>query len=53
MSKYKNGYNPKIQYWSKKLSEATAEVSDIDVEKVAGIMSKLNYFVQREIQSRY
>jgi hypothetical protein len=48
MSKYENGYWPKIQYWAAKLNEA---VVSGDLRGVDSAHNKLDYFIQRQWDS--
>ena len=48
MSKYENGYWPKIQYWTAKLNEA---VVSGDLRGVDSAHNKLDYFIQRQWDS--
>ena len=45
MSKYENGYWPKIQYWTAKLNEA---VVSGNLREVDSAHRKLDYFINRE-----
>jgi hypothetical protein len=45
MSKYVNGYFPKIEYWSGKLNEAIASLDEDGIQKCT---SKLLYFVGKQ-----
>ena len=45
MSKYVDGYMPKIDYWQYKLNKA---VKALDTEGVAFAASRLNYFISRQ-----
>lgn len=45
MSKYVNGYLPKIEYWNYKLAKA---VSDGNVSAIKYAADKIAYFVQRQ-----
>ena len=45
MSKYENGYFPKIEYWQDKLNEAVASLDEVGIEKSA---AKLAYFVGKQ-----
>lgn len=47
MSKYVNGYLPKIQYWSAKLQKAV-DVADYRMIDTASI--KLKYFTDRQME---
>lgn len=48
MSKYENGYWPKIQYWTAKLNEAVASGN---LKGVDSAHNKLDYFIQRQWDS--
>ena len=45
MSKYENGYLPKISYWQEKWQEAT---KSNDVQGAVKAAKKLNYFIGRQ-----
>ena len=45
MSKYVNGYLPKIEYWNYKLTKA---VSEGNVSAIKYAADKIAYFVQRQ-----
>jgi len=49
MSKYSNGYWPKIQYWTGKMNEA---IQNSNLEMVDRAHRKLDYFIQREWDSK-
>ena len=49
MSKYQNGYWPKIQYWTGKMNEA---IQNSNLEMVDKAHQKLDYFIQREWDSK-
>jgi len=45
MSKYSNGYWPKIQYWTGKMNEA---IQNSNLEMVDRAHRKLDYFIQQQ-----
>ena len=47
MSKYPNGYFPKIEYWTEMLVQAVKEEDIFEIDRVRG---KLNYFIDRQHQ---
>ena len=47
MSKYVNGYLPKIQYWSEKLQKA---VESADYRMIDMASMKVKYFTDRQIE---
>ena len=47
MSKYVNGYLPKIQYWSSKLQKA---VDSADYRMIDMASMKLKYFTDRQME---
>ena len=48
MSKYVNGYLPKIEYWQGKLNEAVASFDEVGLEKAS---QKLIYFMGKQIST--
>ena len=48
MSKYQNGYLPKIQYWTSELMAEVANTKKPDLKRIDSIHRKLDYFIQRE-----
>ena len=48
MSKYSNGYWPKIQYWTGKMNEA---IQNSNLEMVDRAHRKLDYFIQQQWDS--
>ena len=48
MSRYPNGYYPKIEYWTGKLIEATKSRNLVDVDRAH---QKLDYFIQQQWDS--
>ena len=47
MSKYVDGYKPKIEYWNYKLTKA---VSEGNVSAIKYASDKIAYFVQRQVE---
>ena len=47
MSKYENGYLPKIQYWNGKLQKA---LNECDTRMVDMASMKLKYFTMRQME---
>jgi len=47
MSKYVDGYKPKIEYWNYKLTNA---VSEGNVSAIKYASDKIAYFVQRQVE---
>jgi hypothetical protein len=51
MNKHPNGYQPKIEYWTSKLQQEVFNTKTPDMIVVAKIVSKLNYFTERQIKT--
>lgn len=50
---YTNGYMGKIQYWTSKLNDEVMNTKVPDLEEIDRIHSKLDYFIQREYNTRF
>ena len=50
--KYPDGYLPKIQYWTGKLSDELNNTKVPNLELISEIHQKLDYFIQREWDNR-
>ena len=48
MSKYQNGYLPKIQYWTGKLNDEVMNTKIPDLKVIDSIHRKLDYFICRQ-----
>ena len=52
MSKYENGYMGKIQYWTGKLNDEVMNTKEPDLREIDRIHQKLDYFIQRQFDSK-
>ena len=48
MSKYQNGYLPKIKYWTGKLNDEVMNTKIPDLKVIDSIHRKLDYFIGRQ-----
>ena len=48
MSKYVNGYLPKIQYWTGQLNAEVMNTKTPDIQVIRKCLTKLEYFVGRQ-----
>ena len=53
MSKYENGYMGKIQYWTAKLNDEVMNTKKPDIDVIASIHGKLDYFVGKQVSGKY
>ena len=50
MSKYKNGYWPKIEYWTSKIKDEVFNTKKPELEEVIYFHKKLSYFLGKQRQ---
>ena len=48
MSKYKNGYWPKIEYWTSKIKDEVFNTKKPDSDEVMYFQKKLQYFIGKQ-----
>ena len=48
MSRYQNGYLPKIQYWTGKLNDEVMNTKSPDLRVIDSIHRKLDYFIGKQ-----
>ena len=49
MSKYENDYMNKIQYWTGKLNDEVMNTKKPDIDVIASIHRKLDYFIGKQV----
>ena len=48
MSKYENGYLPKIAYWTSKLNDEVMNTKEPDLKIIDKIHRKLDFFIHQQ-----
>ena len=48
MSRYQNGYLPKIQYWTGKLNDEVMNTKIPDLKVIDSIHRKLDFFIDKQ-----
>jgi hypothetical protein len=48
MSKYKNGYWPKIEYWTTQIKDEVFNTKKPELEEVIYFHKKLKYFIDKQ-----